>query len=523
MLTPLTRRRPPGNQPLTERPDPRYLPSMHLRTLVACALAAATVAGATAGCVPSSAPILPQDVASALARHPMRAVETEHLIVYYPEGRQDEARRLSTYVEGCAGYLVRVAQIHNGVSDQKMIVLFADLPLNNAFVTPRVIGYDTQAIIPTYDTVDLFSLEMGQPPDPGETACHEIVHYVHLQQIGSFFWFINAAFGAVLTPQVGLDLWFDEGLAVYYETKLQPGTGRLAWPFWRGVFAAAYAGHRINGGDLSIFQRDFHAGNHYLVGSQFVRFLADRYGEQKLWRLINVQGRSIFFPLWVNLRFWQAYDKTLSTLIDEFADEVATNLPPRARPAGQRVVRPAGYSARYARAADGTEALITADHDQPARLQIFAPDGKLRAERNLTDVIPPRRLAVGQPILVSGLGFTGDARTLYFVSIDRDPTYQASRLYRYDVASDTLSVVNHDLRGPGGAISPDGKRYVFSRADGDHHDLAVLDLASGAARVVYQEGHGHFLSNPRFSPDGQRIVATEVDNSHFQLRVFDAT
>ena len=47
-----------------------------------------------------------------------------------------------------------------------------------------------------------------------------------------------------------LDPWFDEGLAVYYETKLQPGTGRLAWPFWRGAFAAGFAGRRIGGGDL---------------------------------------------------------------------------------------------------------------------------------------------------------------------------------------------------------------------------------------------------------------------------------
>ena len=84
---------------------------------------------------------------------------------------------------------------------------------------------------------------------------------------------------------------------------------------------------------FSVFQRDFHAGSHYLVGSQFVRFLADRYGEDKLWKLIHVQARSIFFPLCVNLRFWQAYDKTLSTLIDEFADEVAADLPDRAPPA----------------------------------------------------------------------------------------------------------------------------------------------------------------------------------------------
>ena len=225
----------------------------------------------------------------------------------------------------------RAAHVHNSVADQKIVAILPELAFNNAFVTPRIAGYETLAVVPTYDTLDMFSLEMGLPPDPAVIGCHEITHYVQFQQIAGFAWFWNL-FGQVYTPQIGLDPWFDEGLAVYYETKLQPGTGRLAWPFWRGSFAAGFAGRRFNGGDLSVVQRDFHAGSYYLIGSQFVRFLAERYGEDKLWKLIDVQARSIFFPLWVNLRFWQAYDKTLSTLIDEFADEVAANLPARDAP-----------------------------------------------------------------------------------------------------------------------------------------------------------------------------------------------
>jgi hypothetical protein len=475
----------------------------------------------TTACVPVVTPRLPESVASALAEKPMRHTESENLILYYPDGRQDEARRFLAHVEVCASHLKRVAHVHNGIADQKMIVLMPDLPYNNAFVAPRTAGYDTEAVVPTHGTLDLFSLEMGQPPDPGVIACHEITHYVQFQQIAGFAWFWNA-FGSVYTPQIGLDSWFDEGLAVYYETKLQPGSGRLAWPFWRGIFAAGYAGKRINGGDLSTFQRDAHNGNAYLVGSQFIRFLADRYGEDKLWKLIHVQARSIFFPLWVNVRFWQAYDKSLSTLLDEFADEVQANLKERPRPVDQRVIHAAGYSARYARAGDGSEALVTSDHDQPTRLQVFGPDGRLRAERNLTEVLPPRRLAAGVPSLISGISFTGDARALYFVSIDADPVYQAARLYRYDIAADALTVVHRDLQGTGGSLSPDGRTYMFARADGDHHDLATLDLTTGAIRVLSVEPQGAYVSHPRVSPDGKRIVATRFDGQRFGLALYDA-
>jgi len=483
-------------------------------------LVVALAAAAAAGCFPVGTQRLPQDVGAALAGNPMRRIETDDLAVYYPEGREIEAWRFVTRIEGCVAYLRRVAHVHNKVADQKIVAILPELAFNNAFVLPRVAGYETLAVVPTYGTLEAFTLEFGLPPDPAFIGCHEITHYVHFQQIAGFAWFLNA-FGDVYTPQNGLDPWFDEGLAVYYETKLQPGTGRLAWPFWRGAFAAGFAGRRVGGGDLSIFQRDYHAGSHYLVGSQFVRFLADRYGEDKLWKLIHVQARSIFFPLGVNLRFWQAYDKQLSTLIDEFADEVSANLPVRARPADQRVVRPVGSTARYARAPDGTEAVIGADLDRPAWLAIYGPDGQLRSRRVLADVLPPRTLAVAAPTFASGLSFSRDARALYFVALDLDPTYQVSRLYRYDVEAGTLEVVNRDLRGPGGSLSPDGTRYLFARADGDHHDLAELVIATGAVRVIAHEPHGAFVAGPRFSPDGTRVVASRFDGQRFRIVVLD--
>ena len=469
----------------------------------------------------AKAPRLPQEVGAAIADNPMRRIETDDMLVYYPAGREVEAWRFLTRVEGCVDYLRRASQVHNRVANEKIVVILPELALNNAFVSPRFSGYETLAVVPTYNTLDSFSLEMGLPPDPATIGCHEITHYVQFQQIAGFAWFWNL-FGQVYTPQIGFDAWFMEGLAVYYETKLQPGSGRLAWPYWRGSFAAGFAGKRFHGGDLSVAQRDFYAGSYYLNGSQFVRFLADKYGEDKLWKLIAVQGRSIFFPLWVNLRFWQAYDKTLSTLIGEFADEVATNLPARDRPPDQRVIRPAGDSARYVRGADGSEALLASDHDRPAWLAVYGPDGRLRSQRELADVLPLRKLAIAAPSFASGLSFSSDGRWLYFTALDLDPTYQVARLYRYDIDAGTLEVVHRDLRGAGGSLTPDGRRYVFARADGDHHDLAELDLATGAIRMIAREPHGAFVAIPRVSPDGTRIVATRFDGHHFHIVLVDA-
>ena len=216
---------------------------------------------------------------------------------------------------------------------EKIVAILPELAFNNAFVTPRISGYETLAVVPTYDTLDMFSLEMGLPPDPAVIGCHEITHYVQFQQIAGFAWFWNL-FGQVYTPQIGLRCVVRRRA---WPSTTRPSCSRAAGGS-RGRSGAGRSrpASRASASTAAISassQRDFYAGSYYLNGSQFVRFLADRYGEDKLWKLIGVQARSIFFPLWVNLRFWQAYDKTLSTLIDEFADEVATNLPARDAPA----------------------------------------------------------------------------------------------------------------------------------------------------------------------------------------------
>jgi Tol biopolymer transport system component len=452
----------------------------------------------------------------------MRRLESDELILYYPEARREDALRFLALVEPCVGVLRARSYGRSALSLHKVVLILPELPYNNAFVAPRAVGYEEIGVVPSVYTSDQFMLESGEPPDAATIACHEVTHFVHLEQIEGFSRVWNLIFGQAYTPQSGFDAWFDEGLAVYYETLLDPGAGRLAWPYWQGVFAAGVAGRRLGGGDLSAYDRGFYGGNHYLVGSHFVKFLADRYGEDKLWKLIDVQARSIFFPFGINVRFWQAYRKSLSTLIDEFAADVGARTPVVARPPEQREVHDAGWSARYARARDGTEALVASSRDAPARLRVFAPDGRTLVDRDLIDVVPPRQLATSSPSVSGGLSFTADGRGLYFVAIDQDPTYLAARLVRFDIPTQTLEVLVDDLGGPGGSVSPDGKRYFFARANGDHHDLAVVDLETRQLRVLDAQPHGAFVAQPRVSPDGATLVLTTFDGRGFGLALHDA-
>ncbi len=486
-------------------------------------LALALAALAAAGCVASTAPRLPDSVAAAIAAEPMRRMESDDMILYYPERRRDEAVRFLGHGGACVSALRGRALGGSSMSRHKAVVILPEVPFNNAFVAPRAFGYEEEGVVPTVFTTDDFTLENGLPPDAATIACHEMTHFVHLEQIEGFSFAWNAIFGEAYTPQSGFDSWFDEGLAVYYETHLQPGRGRLAWPYWQGVFAAGVAGRRLGGGDLSVYDRDYDGGNNYLVGSHFVQFLADRYGEDRLWKLIDVQARSILFPFGVNVRFWRAYGKSLSTLIDEFAADVRARTPVLERPPDQRKVRDAGWSARYARARDGTEAIVEAERDTPTRLRVFAPDGRSLVERDLTDVIPPRDVLTSAPRVSGGLSFTADGRGLYFVAVDDGVTHDVAHLVRVDVRTGELAVLVDDLGGPGGSVSPDGRRYYFSRADGDRHDLAVLDLRTQEVAVLDRQPAGSYVVEPRVSPDGARLVVTTYDGARFGLALYDAT
>jgi hypothetical protein len=469
-----------------------------------------------AGCAVT--PRLPTDVSRAVNRDSMRVLRTANVDLYYPEAYQAQAQALAERAEGCLRELRARTTAKTGLSQRRVELIFPDLPFNNAYVNAPLNG-DFFSVVPTYWSLDIIT-ETGLVPDPGYIACHELTHYVHAQQTLRSLSGLNKAFGYFLTPQYGLDSWFWEGLATYYEHHLQPGTGRLAWPAWDGMFHAAVVKKRLDGGDFSVLNRRLHWGHNYQYGSHFISFLVERYGELKLWKLIQRQGSSFFFPFLVNQRFKREYGKKLSALIDEYREYLAQRYPARERPSAQRSLREVGFNGRYARAGDGSEALITQAMDDPPTLTVYAADGRVRYRKRLTEVLPPRRLVVPSVSGISGLRFSRDGQKLYFVAVDQGVVFQRTRLLEVDLARESLSLVKSDLGGLGGDVSPDGKSYLFVHVDATGHALARYDFASGQTTELYRAPRASYLSSPNYAPDG-RIVVSAFD-AGYALWVFEA-
>lgn len=464
-------------------------------------------------------PRLPLDVQRAVDRDTMRVVHTQNIDLYYPAHLKTQAYELAQRAEGCIEPLRRASIGRGGISDHRLELIFADLPFNNAFVNTPSNG-DFFSVIASHWTMDI-TTETGLPPSPGYVACHELTHYIQAQQTLRSLGAIDRAFGYVITPQAGLDVWFWEGLATYYEERLQPGTGRPAWPVWDGLFRAAVASKRLDGGDLSELNRRLHWGNHYVYGSHFIAYLIETYGEARLWKLVERQGQSFFFPFIVNQRFSKVYGKRLSLLIEEFSHAMQARYPARVRPAAQRALRDVGMNGRYARAPDGSEAIVSDAMDEPPTLTVYGPDGSLRFRERLTDVSPQRNLVSPDSRSVSGLRFSRDGQHLYFVAVDPALVFQETRLMHLDLHTRDLTRVVRDIGGLGGDISPDGRTYLFVRADATGHALASYDLATGQVRELHRPPAGVYFSSPNYSPDGSKI-AVSVFAGGYALALFDA-
>lgn len=487
-----------------------------MRTITLPAAIAVAVAALLAGCAGVQGRY-PSDVQAALASHAMRRLETDQLIVYYPAARRDDAHRFAAHVDRCAAELRAHARVASRQARAKMVVVVPEVPFNNAYVMPPALGLGDVAVVPATNTLDFTTL-YGLPPDPAHIGCHEITHYVHLMQIAGLWGLLNTGFGDLVSPQVGLDPWFIEGLATYYEARLQRG-GRPRWPVFTGMFHAAYAGGDLGGGDLSEHKRLAAVGHHYLVGAMFIEFLAETYGEAALWRVIEAQAYATLIVTSVSGRFDEVYGKGLGDLIDDFRVWVARRFPVRARPAGERIVHRLGTDARWAWSPTGDVAIVDRDVDRPTRLTVLDAHGRVRDRRNLTDLLAPRQLAIAAPILISGMSFAGDG-TLWLTAVDLGGTYQTTRLLRW--RDGDLDEVARGL-GPGGTILADGRAYVHMIADGARWSLARRDLTTGATRILWTAPPGQYAIRVQASADGARLAVSAWDGARFVVWIVDAT
>lgn len=463
----------------------------------------------TLGCA-SVAPRFPQDIQTSFARDSMRKMTTESLELYYPEHLRGPALRMAARLEHCVERLRE--DTWRKTPRDKLLVYLTSADFNNAYVVPDFASTPQQMVMPAHMTLELFHFFGLGEVDVGDVACHEAVHYVQLQQTNGLWGFLNTFTGGLFQPNVFTESWFLEGLATYYEGRFNKDTGRPHSPVWRGWFDSVVQARdgRMDPGFLSPENREMDPfGGNYLTGMHFVEYLATKYGEAKLWKLVDNQGTSIVPPLAVTLRFKSVYGKDIGSLFADFSKDLSEQLIPRTRPATQQKWIPdAGYFSRLtSHPESGVTALVSVGRKSYSRLTVREADGRVRFERPLVDLLPFRRWVLGSPTLVSGMSFSADGTWLYLVMADVNAVgaYDA-KLWRVDARTGDVVRVWDDVKGMGGSITPDGSAYVYVHVDGDTANLMRLELESGRQEPLTHFDASASVGPPAISPDGSKMV-----------------
>ncbi len=471
-------------------------------------------------------PRFEQQIATTFAQDDMRHLLTEDVDLYYPAHHREAAERIAARAGECLRRLRSMALTPNERTPALLYLTPANF--NNAYVFGQSAGEPMHSVNPLFVTDEIFHWFGFGATEPGDISCHEMFHYAHYEQVENLWWAVNRVFGPVFPPQAFLERWFTEGAAQFYEGRIRRHVGRPASPLYKAAFDSfvAQRGGRISAGDLSLYQRELSPfSGAYLTGLYFIDWLATRYSEEKLWEVMDMQGRSVFSPLGVTLRVKAVYGKSVGALLDEWSDELTTTLPHRVRPADQKVLRTnLGQLVRLgADSATGTMALISSGNEEVPKLRILERDGTVRVERRLIRIGTDREWVLAGPTSMSGLSFSTDGKWLYIFNDDlRDRGDTRGQLWQVDAATGDVVKVHQNVgTGMGGALRPDGTRYTFIELSPDHSVITDFDLSTGEKKALLELPNHVTLASLGWSPDGKRLVFSRFEEGRWQLSVLE--
>lgn len=451
-------------------------------------------------------------LAAAQLRDPLvewRTIHTDHFDIHYHSPLALVARRVGAVAERAHVTLREIFGFEPTPSPGQtriQIVLTDDSDSANGSATAL-----------PFDTIRLYA----EPPEDLSTlgdyddwlttlVSHEHTHILHLDQASGLPAILNAILGKVYMPNHVLPRWMLEGIAVWQETERTSG-GRLRSSMWDMMLRADALEDRFWRIDQVSNEADRwpHGDAAYLYGSEFIRFIADRYGRESIARMARDYGDSIL-PYGINRVAERATGYTFTELWVQFQEE-----------------RLAHYRAMQAEveAIGRVEGVRITTHGESTRAPRFLRDGRLMYMR--ADNWSRARLMIVDPATgaIDGSGPGGDtfARLnaggegavhpdgsyVMFSRVDwyRD-IYAYADLFRRDLASGDETRLTEGLRAREPDISPDGRHVAFTttRAGTTHLMVADTEDVAGTMRELAPHGQFELVYTPRFSPDARSIV-----------------
>ena len=428
-----------------------------------------------------------------------RTVETEHFQVHYHEPLGAVARRVALSAERAHATLTRA--LRNTPEGQTHIVVVDDTDGSNGFAS----------VLPRND----ITLYTSAPPDTSalgdhddwlyNLTSHEYTHIVHLDTIEGLPRLYNRVFGKQWSPNQLQPRWVIEGLATYEESK-RSASGRTRHAlFDMQLRIATLRGNDRRLDEISSGPRQWPHGNAaYLHGSHFLKYIFDRYGDDKAAEMSHFYGR-FPIPYALNRSIHRSTGRTFIELFDEWQDYRRARYGLQAE-AVERMGRREGRRLTFT-----GENNLNPHYTRDGGAIIWQrgdgySDGHFRSM--------PRDDNAGRSTRYAYIERSGafDVLSDGSMVVEQTQTYRTSyefqELQRWDRATGVIEPLTHGMRVSDPDVSPDERTVAFVVNGQSRRRLAVMPLHREATPRIVWTGPSRWdqAFSPDWSPDGKSIA-----------------
>jgi hypothetical protein len=446
-----------------------------------------------------------------------QTITTEHFHVNFAPGLESVARRAAGSAE--RAYTRLSAELHPPRAPLDLTIA-DNIDVSNGYTT---VFPSNRIVIYARPTVDASSLSfLDDWIDLVVT--HELTHVFHLDRTAGWWGIAQHLFGRnpFLFPNLYTPSWLDEGIAVYYESRLT-GSGRIIGTDHAMIVRAqALDGDTPRLNSLSAATLSYPLGQvPYAYGSLLMDFMARTAGPGTMRAFIDASAaRTIPFLLNANARrgFGISFDSGWRVWTDSIRRN-AFSIASTSTPVHELTAR--GWTAERLRWTDATHVAYADDDGRslPSFREVATTGGPpvvlaVRKSLDVTSILPGGARVFAEQDFVDPYTIRND---LYF---ERDGKTQrlthGARLMQPDarLRSGARIAAPAALDIVAAQVTPGADRLVRVRVDGSA--VNITPLTGATPDTVWSE--------PRWSHDGTRIAATRwTHGGEMEIAILDTT
>ena len=414
-----------------------------------------------------------------------QVAETEHFRIIYPQGLAGIEAEAAPIAEATYGALAHNLDV---TFDRRIDIFLSDEDeITNGFAVPFGAGH-TNIWVHVGEYGELMT---GRESWLRSVIAHELAHIFHYQAVLSRPRWLNFLLAEPL-PR-----FWTEGVA-QYETER-----------WNALRGDRWLRTAVLDDQLSYADgRSLWNGRLlYAIGNSQLRYLADRYGDSTLVKILHHRRPALFGLVRVH-DFSAAFAKVTGKSYRDFYDDWRRHVNVYYNTMAGRMELPDSLGADPLQLPGQYyfDAAISPDTSAIAVLALTS------LQRPVMRLFVVDRSSGEVEIAAEGgirapLSWSPDGSKIAFARLRRGRHGSLVRdLYLVDRDGSNLRRLTTDRRAGSPAFSPDGRRLAYSASDGDTDNLCVLDLATGSEERLTNFQLDVRLSGLRWHPMGGEIA-----------------